>query len=178
MPKESKTVEHKAKTTTSESTAFLNALNHEFVDQVQRYHELTNQLLQIEARVELAEKQLCLTRDHLAMVVAKTEGAMPHDWESTLKQVRFVGLRLADACVTLLRERGKLTAEQFLDELNAGMFRFTSNTPFREIHAALLKQRNVKRTKEGWAWTAPKEDPTGLELMKRIAPVVPSKETA
>jgi len=176
VPKESKPTERKV-TTTSESTAFLAALNSEFSCQVERYHELTTQLLQIQARVELAEKQLCLTRDHLAMVITKTEGAMPRNWEATLKKVRFVGLRLADACLALLREREKMTAEELLDDLNEGMFRFRSNTPFREIHAALLKQQNVKRTKDGWTWIGPKEDQIRLGLVKRIAPVL-DKETA
>lgn len=158
------------KTTTSESTAFLGALNSEFKTQVERYHDLTTNLIQAEARVELAEKQLCLTRDHMAMVIAKTEGVVPRDWEATLKRVRFVGLRLADACIAVLRERKQATAEELLDELNEGMFRFRSNTPFREIHAALLKQQNVKRAKDGWIWIGPTEDQMKLGLggVKRV----------
>src|ERR1700730_17706677 len=87
---------------TTEATAFLTGLHKEFEQQVRHYHDLTASLLEIEARIELAEKQLCLTRDHLAMAVSRTEAATPRDWARTLESVRFVGWRLADACVEIL----------------------------------------------------------------------------
>lgn len=161
MPKDGR-----PKVPTTESDAFLHGLYHEFLDQAKRYQNLTAQLFQLEARVELAEKQLCLTRDHLAMAIERTEGAMPQDWTKMLEIVRFVGVRLAEACVVLLKERKKLTNEELLHALNLGMFRFRTNTPFREIHAALLRQRNVKRMDGGWVWTGP--DPSKEQLRLRL----------
>jgi hypothetical protein len=166
MPKDKARTERKV-VPTSASDAFLRGLHGEFVEQVNRYHGLTAHLLELEARVELAEKQLCLTRDHFKMVIEKTEGAIPHDWETVLKQVRFVGVRIADACVALLSERKKMTPVELLDALNRGMFRFRTNTPLREIHAALLRQQHVKRIGDVWIWEGPDMDQMKLTLLKR-----------
>jgi hypothetical protein len=137
---------------TSEAMAFIEGLQGEFAQQITKYHQLTRALLGLEARVELAEKQLCLTRDHLAMVVEKTDCVAPRDWKKTFESVRFVGYRLVDACLELLQEKKIMTAKELLEELNHRMFRFRTNTPFREIHAALLRQTSIKRTKDGWTW--------------------------
>ena len=152
---------------TSEAHAFIGALHEEFSQQVTRYHSLTENLLDMEARVELAEKQLCLTRDHLAMVIEKTDGAVPHDWKKISDKVRFVGVRLADACIALLKEHKKMTPQELLDALNHGMYRFRTSSPYREIHGALLRQRHVKRTEDdAWAWEGPDEDQLKLSLLK------------
>ena len=151
---------------TTESTAFLSGLYQEFLEQSRRYHDMNAHLLEMTAKVELAEKQICLTRDHLLMVAQRTEGAIPQDWNKTLQSVRFVGVRLADACVALLRERRKLKHQELLDALNLGMYRFRTNTPFREIHGALLRQRQVKRTDEGWEWIGPDKNQMPLRLVK------------
>lgn len=155
--------------TTVESTYFLRGLWTEFHDQVHKYGDLTATLREMEARVELAEKTLCLTRDHLAMTVEKTECAVPNDWGKVFNSVRFVGVRLTDACITLLREHKRLTQTELLENLNSGMFRFRTNAPLREIHAALLRQRqNVKREGDTWIWTGPEhgEVQTRLRLMR------------
>src|SRR6266566_1949448 len=86
-----------------EATAYLRGLFQEFEQQKQRYAALTADLLSLEARIELAEKTLCLTRDHLAMAIEKTDSGVPTDWTKILNRVRFVGMRLADACVALLQ---------------------------------------------------------------------------
>src|SRR2546425_984880 len=99
---------------TTESTAYLRGLYAEFETQVVRYHELTAHMRELEARVELAEKTLSLTRDHLAAMIDKTEFAAPKDWAKTLNTVRYVGVRLMDACVGLLRTQGKLTLQEMV----------------------------------------------------------------
>jgi hypothetical protein len=166
MPKENKQTES-TETVTTETAAFVRALQSEFDAQATRYHSLTGHLLEIEARVELAEKQLCLTRDHLTMVIEKTDGiVLPDSWAETLKRVRFVGVRLADACVALIREHKRLTPKDLLTYLDKGMFRFRTSTPYREIHGALLRQRNVKREDEAWVWNGPDEDQLKLTLLK------------
>jgi hypothetical protein len=145
---------------TSEATGYVNGLYSEFHQQVERYHSLTQHLLEMEARVELAEKQLCLTRDHLAMVVKSTDCAAPRDWRKAFESVRFVGYRLVDACTELLQENKKMTSNALLDALNHRMFRFRTSAPFREIHAAMLRQTSVKRTDDVWEWigTAPEQE--------------------
>src|SRR5260370_24934658 len=61
---------------TTEATAYLGGLFGEFQQQTAKYHSITAQLLSLEAQIELAEKTLCLMRDHLAMAIEKTEGAV------------------------------------------------------------------------------------------------------
>jgi hypothetical protein len=149
---------------TTEATAFLGGLFSEFKQQTEKYHHLTAQLLSLEAQIELAEKTLCLTRDHFAMTINKTEGAVPNDWEKELHKVRFVGVRLADACKLLLQEKKKLTPDQFLDGLNDGMFRFRTNSPLREIHAALLRQSFAEKRDSAYVWVGKPEQQMPLRM--------------
>ncbi len=149
---------------TTEATAYLGGLFGEFQEQTQKYHSLTAQLLSLEAQIELAEKTLCLMRDHLAMAIEKTEGAVPNDWEKVLHKVRFVGVRLADACNVLLQEKKRLTSEQLLHELNNGMYRFRTNAPLREIHAALLKQSFVEKRGSMYFWIGKPEQQMPLRM--------------
>src|SRR5713101_4236350 len=143
--------------TALEATSFLSGLFEEFQVQKERYANMTGALLSLEARIELAEKTLCLTRDHLAMSIEKTDSAIPRDWTNILNSVRFIGMRLADACMTLLQENGKMTPKEIFSALNSGMFRFRTNSLLREIHAALLRQNSAKRVGSAWVWTGTKE---------------------
>jgi hypothetical protein len=155
--------------TTAESTAYLRGLFTEFLEQKRKYSELTERLLSLEARIELSEKTLCLTRDHFSMTVAKTQDALPNDWNKVLRSVRYVGVRLADACAESLREHGKMTPEQLLRDLNDAMFRFRTNSPLREIHAALLRHPHVKKCSGAYVWIAPpdaKQVPMRLRAIK------------
>jgi hypothetical protein len=146
-------------TITLESGAFLNGLFKDFRGQIDRYKALTARLMEIEAQLQLAEKTLSLTRDHLEMALKSTEGSQNRmrefKRESTL--VRFVGMRLTDACTIVLKERKRVRAEKLLDAINEGTFRFKSNAPLREIHAALLKHPHVKRQGDYYIWIPPKE---------------------
>lgn len=153
-----------------EATHFLQGLFKDFHDQVHKYQSLTAQLMSVEARVELAEKTMCLMRDHLAMSIKKTDSATPHDWDKTLKSVRFVGSRLVDACLVVLRKHKKMTPEEIRDALNHGMFRFRTASPLREIHAALLRQESVKRVGTTWMWLGEQESMRLHVLMKHTDP--------
>ncbi len=162
-----KMAQHQRAVQTTESTAYLQGLYTEFVMQKDRYHDLTANLREIEARLELAEKMLSLVRDHLAASITKTEFAEPHDWKDTLRGVRFVGVRLMDACVELLRAHKKMTGAEMVAALNEGMFRFRTNSPLREIHAALMRQqRRVKKTDDGWKWVG--TDKTTAEPIRLV----------
>ena len=154
---------------TAEATSYLEGLFQEFHEQTDRYRALTKELLSLEGRIELAEKTLCLTRDHLAMAIERTDSATPHDWGTVLEKVRFVGVRLADACQVLLQEHRRLTPEGILRGLNNGMFRFRTSSPLREIHAALLRQTFVKREGSHYIWMGQPEHQISLRLrvMKR-----------
>jgi len=83
-------------------------------------------------------------------------------------EVRFVGVRLVDACHALLQERNKMTTAELLKELNAGMYRFRTNSPLREIHAALLKQRRAKKVGDQWIWVGGGEQ---IPMRLRVQPV-------
>ncbi len=151
---------------TIEASGYLRGLFTEFTQQVHRYAALTDQLVQLEARIELTEKMVVLTRDHLAMTIEQTDSAAPHDWNATLKRVQFVGCRLVDACLTLLSENKKLAPSEILLKLNLGMFRFRTNAPLREIHAALLRQSSVKRIEDAWVWVG-EQTTMPLHVVKR-----------
>jgi hypothetical protein len=149
---------------TMEATAFVRGLFREFQEQTQKYHSLTAQLFALEGQIELVEKTLCLTRDHLAMTIRNTESAAPHDWDKVFHKVRFVGVRLADACKVLLQEKQKLTPEGLLAGLNEGMFRFRTNSPQREIHAALLRQSFAKKVGGAYEWLGEAEQQMPLRM--------------
>jgi hypothetical protein len=164
-PKQQETLQ-----TTHESTAFLGGLFRELREQMCKYNALTAELLSMEARIDLSEKTLCLTRDHFAMTIARTQDAFPNDWSKVLNSVRFVGVRLADACAQSLQAHKKLTPEQLLRDLNDGMFRFRTNSPLREIHAALMRHPHVKRSGGAYVWVAPpaeKQMPMRLRVVQR-----------
>ena len=149
---------------TMEATAFIRGLFHEFQEQTQKYQNLTAQLFSLEGQIELVEKTLCLTRDHLAMTINNAESVVPNDWDKVFHKVRFVGVRLADACKVLLQEKQKLTPEQLLQGLNGGMFRFRTNSPLREIHAALLRQSFAKKAGAAYEWLGESEQQMPLRM--------------
>ena len=167
---------------TTEARAWVGGLYAEYAEQLARYHELTSHLFSLQARVEVVEKNLCVTRDHLALTIEKAEEPMPEQWTKALNRARFVGMRLADACLGLLRENKRLTHPEMLDALNRGMFRFRTNAPAREIHGALLRQPYVKRTSDGWMWTGPDIVETqappqpALRLVSQPEPVATERE--
>jgi hypothetical protein len=155
------------KTDTLESGAYLDGLFQDFSQQVARYHELTAHLMGLEARLELAEKTLILTRDHLKMALKTSEGDTTRhfrDWKSLATKVRFVGMRLVDACTAVLKEHVKMTPTKLLETINEGTFRFRTNAPLREIHAALLRHPHVNREGDFYIWTAPKEEQMRMPL--------------
>jgi len=146
----------------SEANSYLAGLFEELRQQAAKYQALTGQLLNLEARVELAEKTVCLTRDHLVMEIGKSDSSTPHDWVGTLNDFRFAGVRLVDACMTLLQENKHMTPQEILVGLNRGMFRFRTSSPLREIHAALLRQTFAKKEDQVWVWTG---TPEGHEVV-------------
>lgn len=150
----------KPKTQTLESHAYLEGLFADFEQQMDRYKGLTRHLMGLEARMEIAEKTLCLTRDHLQIALETTEGA--DEWRQKYKteaaKVRFIGKRLVEACEETLAENKKLRPEKLLDLLNEGTFRFRTTAPLREIHAALLRHPHIKRIENYYIWAGPKED--------------------
>ena len=77
---------------------------------------------------------------------------MPRDWNKRLSEAQFVGLRLAESCLEILRERKKAKPDELRDALNHGTYRFRTSAPLREIHAALLKQTAIKKVGETWVY--------------------------
>ncbi len=149
---------------TAEATSYLDGLFHEFHKQTHQYREITKELLSLEARIELAEKTLCLTRDHLEMAIGRSDSATPREWDKVLRGVRFVGVRLADACRVILQEHKKLTLEEILSGLNQGMYRFRTSSPLREIHAALLSPSFAKKEGRHYIWIGQQEQQIPLRL--------------
>jgi len=161
------------KTTTLESTAYLDGLLRDFHNHVVRYHELARHAMEIEAHMEIAEKTLILTRDHMEMALKNSEGDQRtrlQEWKSQSAKVRFVGVRLVDACITVLRESRKITPQRLLDAINQGAFRFRTNAPLREIHAALLRHPDVRREGDYYIWDAPAEEQMAMRVKGRKVP--------
>src|SRR5690348_10452960 len=84
-------------TCTNETDGYLSGLYADFSEQVAKYIDMVNHLLFIQARVELAEKNLVNTREHFAEHIKKCKDSVPQDWSVTLAQARFVGARLSEA---------------------------------------------------------------------------------
>lgn len=107
----------------------------------------------IKARLLITERNLRLTRDHLRMMLTQTEEDVPQDWEKLLDTVRFVGMRLGDACIEVLSEsQRRMTTQDIVDSLNNGQFRFRTSAPLREVNAALLRQPDIKKDGDGWIY--------------------------
>jgi hypothetical protein len=140
---------------TNETHGYLSGLYEDFNEQVTKYVQLVHMMLSAQARVELAEKNLCNTREHFAAHIIKCKDAVPGDWSVTLARARFVGARLSEACKELLVEHRKLTPVQLLAFLNNGQYRWRTPTPFREIHGALVKQSWAKREGDDYVWVGP-----------------------
>lgn len=153
-PPQVKTIMPPAGTNTAEANAHISGVYFEFSESIKRYNHLMAESLNLNARLQIAEKMLCLVRDQLQLTVVQAGcAATPLDWEPAFAEVRFVGVRLTDACMTLLQERGKLSPENLLQGLNGGMFRFRTRSPLREIHAALIQQRSrVKKIGNEYVW--------------------------
>jgi hypothetical protein len=161
-------------TATLESQAYLEGLFSDFSQQMDRYKALTRALMGLEARMEIAEKTLCLTRDHLQLALTTCEGGgiWRDRYDAEAAKVRFIGKRLVDACEEALAQHKKLTPEKLRDALNEGTFRFRTTSPLREIHAALLRHPNIKRVDNYYIWSGPKED--RLAVLAAAAEPAPS----
>jgi hypothetical protein len=182
MPNNTRPIETEKKTRKSkivptvEVDGYLSGLYKEFHEQVSHYQSLTHHLAELEARTEIAEKNLRVTRDHLALAVEKARSVtIPPDWTRTLKSVQFVGVRLVDACVALLREQQRMTPAALLRELNLRMFRFRTSAPLREIHGALLRHSNVQREGDEWVWCE-EGNQTALRLRVLTSEVVETSD--
>jgi hypothetical protein len=150
------------KTTTLEANAYLDGMFTDFQSEIGRYQEFTQHLMHLKARLGLCEKRIALTRDELNLTLNTAEGgpdqARLAQFRQLSEKVQFVGMRLVDACTIVLKKHGRLTPEKLLDAINEGMFGFNTNSPLREIHAALLRQPNVERRGNCYIWTGPKEE--------------------
>ncbi len=146
---------------TLERRGFVDGLFMELHSQLHHHIELVEQMATLQARIEITERNLALTRDHLLVVLSRSDDAVPPNWQTVLAQVRFVGVRLGDACLEVLKEHPTLTTQELLDALNRGQFRFRTGAPLREINAALLRHPRIKRVDDRWYF-----EPEGQEVRR------------
>ena len=174
MPKKSvrrqktrkKTPAKPAMVPTLEVDGYLSGIFHELADLAKKYADLTTQDAAVKARMDRTEDHLRATRDHLVMAIKDAvDETVPGNWSDVLRTVEFVGMRLADACVVLLRAQKRMPPDKLLIDLNKGMFRFRSNTPLREIHATLLRHPMIERVEGDWVWTG---DQPSLPMPKKV----------
>ena len=141
-----------------EEVAFFQGLYQEFLSEKHRYHQLVGALMEAQGRVQLAEGRLRLTRDHMINRFKRAPLLAPKGWEKEFLDVRFVGVRAAEACLAVLAEEGHASTNQLVDTLNHGGFRFRSNAPAREVHAALIRQADAKKEGEEWVYKSEREE--------------------
>ncbi len=137
---------------TLERVGFVTGLFEELDHARSYYLQLTQRMSELQGRMDVAERNLCVTRDYLMRQLSQTDEDVPKGWQKLLNEIRFVGVRLGDACLKLLRENRRMTTEQLLSGLNDGQFRFRTGYPLREIHAALLRQPRVDRVRDEWVY--------------------------
>src|SRR5438067_5009105 len=147
---------------TLERASYLSGLYEELNDQCHRYVTLLDEWHRLQGRIEVAERALRTTRDHLWDTLSEVsddpfnDPDMPKDWISTLYHVRFIGMRAADAIMEVLKEHEQpVTTDELLECLNRGNFRFRTTTPLREIHAAMMRQSHVRRDGDTWIYEPP-----------------------
>jgi hypothetical protein len=154
-------------TVTHEAESYLRGAFAELQAEQRRYLDLINLQQQTEARLTLTEQKICLTRDHLLLTISECDGSVTkRNWEPTFEAIRFVGVRLGDACMMLLQEHKKLTTEDLQHHLNHGMFRFRTTSPLREIHAAMIQQRQANRVGDKWVWNGADEKQISLRMRR------------
>lgn len=139
-----------------EEMSYISGLYNEFLFEKAHYHELVSQLMEAQGRVELAEGRLRLTRDHMIHRIGRSPLLAPKEWREQFLDVQFVGVRAGDACLMVLSEKGNASTEELVEALNNGGFRFRSNAPAREVHAAMIRQPNVRKEGEQWVYTGSK----------------------
>src|SRR3990172_3065584 len=81
-------------TVSLEEDAYLRGLFKEFHSEMHHYQDLVRELLEVQARVELAERRLRLTRDHLMSRIQRMPMLAPPGWEEEFRAVQFVGVRI------------------------------------------------------------------------------------
>ena len=137
---------------TNERAGFVDGLFEELQNQLQRYLHEVHELARLTGRIEILEQNLQATRDLIHAQLKDTDEDTPDDWEKTLGRVRFVGLRLGDACVQLLKENNSLSTDHLRRLLDNGQFRFRTGFPLREINAALLRHPHISRDEDIWSY--------------------------
>lgn len=129
----------------------LRELAHEHVARVQ-------ELAELEARIEIGERNLIATRDYINSVLSSSDEALPEGWLELIRSLEFLGMRLGDAAVEVLRRNSDaMSAGEIEAALNNGQFRFRTGSPRREIHAALLRQPKVDRVGDKWLYVSDEE---------------------
>ena len=151
----------KASAPSLERQAFVDGLFHELDTQLHHHLKLVEQYSRLSAQIMISERTVRMTRDHLNWVLTRSEDAVPLGWNEVLAKVRFIGMRLGDACMRLLEEYGTLTSDEMRKKLDMGQFRFRSGSPLREINAALLRQSNVKKEEDRWTLKGGKKTKEG-----------------
>ena len=153
---------------TNERMGFVEGLFGELESQLLRYIGCVRDHQRLQAQIEVVENALQTTRNYIRTQLADTEEEVPVDWELLLKRVRFVGYRLGDASVEVIKEAGTINTHALLDALNNGQFRFRTGHPLREINAALLRAPHVYREDDFWVYDETRRKARRLERIERI----------
>lgn len=137
----------------AERVGFVGGLFNALQDLLHTHTHIVLELGEIQGRFDISERNLRATRDHLLATVESSGEHVPKDWRKVIDQVRFLGARLGDAAIEVLKnEDDPCTLSEIHDVLNNGGFHFRTGTPLREIHAALIRQPGAKRDPETDTW--------------------------
>ena len=142
-----------------ERQEFIQGLFEELDGQLHRHLAAVAQLSRLQGRIDVSERALVATRDHLLSALESTvEESVPEGWQEVLDRVRFIGARIGVACAYLLERHGPLTMAELHARLNDGQFRFRTSTPLREINAALIRNSRARKDGEQWSYVPPEEE--------------------
>lgn len=144
----------------AERIAFVDGLLRELAVLSGEHLERVQEMADLQARLDIGERNLIATRDYVNTVLSNTKEDVPNDWRELIASLEFLGMRLGDAALEVLRRsKHPLTPEEIESDLNDGQFRFRTGSPRREIHGALLRQPLVRRNDDDtWEYVEPAQD--------------------
>lgn len=63
--------------------------------------------------------------------------------------IRFAGMTLREACVTIVMQSGRATTNEIVQQLRDGGHQLATAFPGRAVHAALIRAREVRKVGPG-----------------------------
>lgn len=95
---------------------------------------------QAQTRLSGAERDLQIALNFLELEKRRLDRSSP---------APFSGMSLGDACASIVRQKGKATAQEIVAALEKGGYKFKTKFPGRAIHTALMHAKEVRKIGPG-----------------------------